>query len=437
MVRRLESTIKKVIPSSIKHNLILHDYILGYLGSPGANQSFKQAAVSNFISSSSGTISSIETKSAHRSSRSPGSPTTWGAATAVNHYTQNIVASMQLGGATTSEEQEQFNALSLMADYVLGANPMGMSWITGLGSKSPTNILWSDSIVFMNQKDLPTMPGIPVYGVGDLGGAVYYDYGLNTMYPKFINRPNLRKYADLRTFIQHNEFTVDSTQSPITQLFGILLNPNVHVPENWTPGESDHKNTLPLSYGYKYEGGVVLPEEDPTIDPPPEEDLFLNGSFGVIHNFEDKNMGWYENGYLWSWTWGPKSSKLRASSTLDVVQNTSKNNKILRVFVDDTLLSSGSMLVFNAGAKGVGNMLSPKADAVRVKLKVEQGSFGITFGSPTSQLGNSDVSLQKKFFINVISGSLPNECVSIKNKGEDGWIQCDFDLNNNLLVLWI
>jgi endoglucanase len=432
---------------------LMFDYALGYLGSDGANNGYKQKAINSFKGQTVATIARIENGSAHRSGRKVGGAITWGGATAVNKYTKDIDASMQLGGISSADRQADFNILSLISDYVLGANPMGMSWVTGLGSKSPTNILWGDSVTFMRLENMPTMPGIPVYGVGDLGGGTYYDYGKNVTYPAFETRPQLRKYADVRTFIQNNEFTVNETHSPIVKLFGILLGSNVDVPTSWKPGESNHKNPLPLSYGYTYDGGDggEAPPPPPPPPPPPDEDPVppttppsgnYDGTFGMIQNFQSNNVGMYSPSYIWYHTWGrdPNDPTIgRASSTLDIIQ--SGSNKYLRMSVSDSMRDTVTSFdmpnslgdfksVLNAVRLplGVADILSPRADTLRAKFKIEQGTsgnVGLTFGSPVSQLGNSDVLLKVKY----LSTSDNDDCTPLS----DGWVQCDFDLNSDLI----
>ena len=426
---------------------LMFDYALGYLGSDGANNAYKQKAINSFKDQTLATIARIESGSAHRSGRKVGGSITWGGATAVNRYTKDMDASMQLGGISSNQRQADFNILSLISDYVLGANPMGMSWITGLGSKSPTNILWGDSVTFMRLENMPTMPGIPVYGVGDLGGAPYYDYGKNVTYPAFETRPQLKKYADVRTFIQNDEFTVDETHTPIVKLFGILLGSNVDVPESWKPGESNHKNPLPLSYGYTYSGGdggeapPTEPDPDPVPPPTPPSGNY-DGTFGMIQNFQSNNVGMYSPSYIWYHTWGrdPNDPTIgRASSTLDIIQ--SGSNKYLRMSVSDSMRDTVTSFdmpnslgdfksVLNAVRLplGVADILSPRADTLRAKFKIEQGTsgnIGLTFGSPVSQLGNSDVLLKVKY----LSTSDNDDCTPLS----DGWVQCDFDLNSDLI----
>lgn len=161
-----------------------------------------------------------------------------------------------------------------------------------------------------------------------------------------------------------------------------------------------------------------------------------DGNFGMLLNFENNVVGQYNPNHLWYWQWGADSLTWRDFSTLDIVQGS--NNKYLRFWVKDSIpdaissfkapnslsnLSSVQSIV-TIGSY-VGNLLSPRADAVKVKLKIEQGSLGLTFGSSVSQLGNSDVLTKVKY----LSTSNHDDCVALA----DGWIQCEFDLNANLI----
>lgn len=99
-----------------------------------------------------------------------------------------------------------FNALSIAADYVLGCNPFGYVWLSGLGTAYPHEPLHNDALTFLaDGKGL--LPGITVFGPNqDRGGQSYYDYGANCMYPAYGELPLLRRYVDVRTFVNNNEF---------------------------------------------------------------------------------------------------------------------------------------------------------------------------------------------------------------------------------------
>ena len=226
---------------------ILLDYILGYLTGPDKDSAILGQAVTMLDEEAQKAVDAVENDHTHRNGR----PGNWdvlaGHGTAVGEYLMRIYARMQLKGETalTAEQtQDYLNAISLSADFVLGCNPQGMVWITGLGSRYPREPLHHDSLAFMHEEGLPAVPGIPVYGYGVLLGQNYYDYGKHMIYPPFNEIPLLRRFIDIRTFVTLTEFTVWQTQAPQTSMFGTLVGTGLHTPEAWRPGHALHRGTL-------------------------------------------------------------------------------------------------------------------------------------------------------------------------------------------------
>jgi len=163
------------------------------------------------------------------------------------------------------------------------------------------------------------------------------------------------------------------------------------------------------------------------------------GSFGDIEDFESDTAGLYGQGYIWYSGWGanPNDDVIgRASSTMDIIDEGSNN--YLEISVNDdifdgtasfnspnSLANLDSVLRVSTLALG-GYRLSPKADTLRMRLRISAGdTIGIAFGSPVSQLGNSDVLTGVKYF----SSGDYDDCTDMG----DTWYQCDFDLNENII----
>jgi hypothetical protein len=128
-----------------------------------------------------------------------------------------------LGGLSTAERQRYFDTLSLAADYLLGGNPNGLVYVTGLGSRHVEEPLHLDSLVFIKQGK-GAMPGIPVFGpTATVPKAPYARATVAAFYPPFAERPEALRYADVRTVPNFSEFSVWETQAPDTELFAILL----------------------------------------------------------------------------------------------------------------------------------------------------------------------------------------------------------------------
>ena len=148
-----------------------------------------------------------------------------GQGTSTVRFLDTLIACMQLGGLSAQQEQQYFNALSLAADYLLGGNPNGLVYITGLGSRNVQEPLHLDSLVFIKEGKGP-MPGIPVFGPTTSAPTAYYTLpALAAFYPVFSQRPEALRYADVRTVPNFNEFSVWEMQAPEAELFAVLLGP--------------------------------------------------------------------------------------------------------------------------------------------------------------------------------------------------------------------
>lgn len=226
---------------------VMPDYVLGYLGGPNASPALLETSrrwMTNYADQAVTKI--VESEHAHRSPRGHYG-TDWGQGVITARFMDPVIARMQLGGLSAADRQRYFDALSLAADYVLGGNPLGMTFITGLGSRRPRNPLHLDSLVWVHRGQ-GAVPGIPVYGpVQTLPGAEYYLAGKVAFTPSFDRHPPMLRYADIHTFVVTNEFGVWDCQAPLTQLFAVLLRPGLSVPRSWQPGQADHRNPLPTT----------------------------------------------------------------------------------------------------------------------------------------------------------------------------------------------
>ena len=203
---------------------VMPDYILGYLLSPNASPEIVETS-RTWLTRAADEVARriLESPHAHRNARPEGRPTGWGQGTVQGRYLDPIIARLALGNVSASDQRNYFDAMSLAADYVLGANPLGMVFITGLGSRSPAEPLHLDSLVAIHEGRGP-MPGIPVYGpVPDLPAAEYYRFASEKFAPRFESRPLMLRYADVHSFVTTNEFSVWECMAPHTEHFALLI----------------------------------------------------------------------------------------------------------------------------------------------------------------------------------------------------------------------
>jgi endoglucanase len=228
------------------HTPAMADYVLGY-----AESDFADAGIVTIIRrelrklADESATAVLESAHAHRHGRPAGDAMDWGHATATGRHVDRIYQALQFLSLDGATKQRYLDAMSVSADYVLGANPLGLSFITGLGSRMPTQALHLDSLA-AQATGMPAMPGIPVYGpVTSLPNVYYYWPVTDAHYPAFNDLPRGRRYADSRTSVNTAEFTVWENQAPLTELFGSLLGGMTMPPAAWLPGQPAHRATLP------------------------------------------------------------------------------------------------------------------------------------------------------------------------------------------------
>lgn len=160
----------------------------------------------------------------------------WGASTVTN-FNRNLFIAWKLTG-----DKKYLNAIALNTDFMLGANPLGMSWTTGIGYVYPIDIQHHNS-----EKDgiVDPVPGITIYGING-GPAMHYrgrDFAWDSKNPEnqavpFLKAEN-RQPPFYRNWSIHPhvnvgqcEFTVHETNASTLFSTAVLLN------AGWTPGET-------------------------------------------------------------------------------------------------------------------------------------------------------------------------------------------------------
>jgi endoglucanase len=192
--------------------------------------------------------------------------TGWGATTAQGRYADPYCFAYRLSD-DPSQRQRYFNIVSQYADYALGLNPLGVSFVTGLGEKQVKSPLHLDSYFTrlglsdgVNQahegKPKGNVPGILVYGPAGRSDMPYQRAVSDLVYPDWDKLPTQRQWADGWSLVNGNEFSVWETMVWGAVLHGFLYN------ASGASGEGE-QNARPLSQ-------TDLPGEPSTL---PTEEL--------------------------------------------------------------------------------------------------------------------------------------------------------------------
>jgi hypothetical protein len=176
----------------------------------------------------------------------------WGASNTANAG-RCLLASFALSG-----DRKYRDSAILNMDHMLGTNPMGMSWTTGLGYSYPTDI---QHAVSMLDGIADPVPGITVYGqtggmYGILRDTVWRSpggvLGKGLVDFKVPDVPLWRRWSSHPYYnTAQCEFTVQETMSPTLFCSAMLLSPG------WKPSDA-LRNRQPRPAEYLY-GNWYLP----------------------------------------------------------------------------------------------------------------------------------------------------------------------------------
>ena len=145
-------------------------------------------------------------------------PIAWGAATRPRVFP--VYMAYHVSG-----DEKYLAYVYTTCDYILGANPLNMCWITGLGEKHPKEVMHLDSWYYNQEKGM--VPGIIPFGPtaytdDSPDGPWEISWGQKTAYPDASQWPSHELYFDNRYCPPQNEFTVHNSIGPAAAAFGLL-----------------------------------------------------------------------------------------------------------------------------------------------------------------------------------------------------------------------
>ncbi len=223
---------------------VMADFVMGYVTAEGADPDIVATTRRCLVEMADRQASAIlDSPHAHRNGRPAEEPRTWGQTTTTGRHADGIYQALQLGALDDDKRQRYIDAISVAADYALGANPASYVWITGLGSRSPHEPLHLDSLAFM-RRGMPPVPGLPVFGpVEEMPGADYYAPIRASFHPAYEATPGGRRVSDTHASVEMNEFAVWTQQAPMALLFAASIGDGA-VPESWRAGRPHHRDAL-------------------------------------------------------------------------------------------------------------------------------------------------------------------------------------------------
>lgn len=154
----------------------------------------------------------------------------FGAGSAQGRYAEPAAYMYRLS-ENQADKQKYFNTVSQLGDYSLGLNPLGKSYVTGLGSNQVQSPLHLDSYFTKygvlpqggSQPAIGNVPGIVVYGFTTSNSAAAYHRAVTDfVYPAWNDLPGQRRWTDGWSAIALNEFTTHETMVWNTCMYSVL-----------------------------------------------------------------------------------------------------------------------------------------------------------------------------------------------------------------------
>lgn len=148
----------------------------------------------------------------------PQQPIVWGLGPSMPHGI-NLLRAFVLTG-----DVRYRTAMVQAASFTLGANPLNTSFVTSLGANPARYPLQVDA----KHVGIPVTPGLPVYGIHDLGVSTADDWVVTSFLgpegttPSADSVPVLWSFYDTSAFPMMNEFTVSQSLTTALWTFGVL-----------------------------------------------------------------------------------------------------------------------------------------------------------------------------------------------------------------------
>ena len=199
----------------IQDGMIFSPYFFSYLiTNLSVNQTLKDALDAMLTTQANNSLNAVNEKPYPIGSSNVYA---WGTVTNQGRYADPMIYKYRL-----TKETQYLDAISQLADYSLGLNPLGKSYVTGLGANPPNCPLHLDSY-FTYKDGKGNVPGIVVYGpVADPSSVAYQIVVWEKVYPAFGTLPIQRRYTDGWSFVGADEFTTWETMAQNAVMYAFL-----------------------------------------------------------------------------------------------------------------------------------------------------------------------------------------------------------------------
>ena len=178
---------------------------------PGMDAAVRNACRAYWLTKAGDAVIAVQGYNSYRCARSSYRPIRFGGGSGGHITAHDLCKGHALSGSAA-----YLAALRHDVNFVLGCNPLGRSWITGVGALTPEKYLHRQWIID-GRGEIP--PGYHIYGPfaksdnRDSYGTHYETFWTN-LYPETTSYPRMRAYTASEWMAGMNEFTVQETIVP-------------------------------------------------------------------------------------------------------------------------------------------------------------------------------------------------------------------------------
>ncbi|NLF40540.1 hypothetical protein GX586_13935 [bacterium] len=178
---------------------------------PGLDASARTYCRSYWLSRAGDAMTWVNGGGSYRCARNPYSPIRFGGGTGGHGNTFDLCRGFSLTG-----NSNYLVSVHHDSNFVLGCNPLGRSWITGLGALTPEFFLHRQLIID-GRTNIP--PGYHIYGPfakssNSASYGTHYEAFWTNLYPATLSYPRMRAYVASEWMAGMNEFTITETMAP-------------------------------------------------------------------------------------------------------------------------------------------------------------------------------------------------------------------------------
>lgn len=192
-------------------------FVYARTNQPGVDAAIKASGVEDILREADYINNNFGDRGAFGSTVNPNGKTGWGS----NEVAMDEAADLYVRAHVLTGDDKWLTEIQSEAQYLMGANPLNMTYLTGLEGRNPENFLNIDAETLgVNGPD-----GITLYGehnIFDYGTTWFHDQVSGTVWPNFWQTPVAESYNGFTLFVPLTEYTVQQGMTDTAYVTGYL-----------------------------------------------------------------------------------------------------------------------------------------------------------------------------------------------------------------------